>query len=268
MLRIALFLALVAGASATYPGTATCALVTKQAKCDQVNFNAAATEANPNLYCSCAGNGNQEITNQCLDTANAPAKTTGCAMNNGTPNICALSDSTGLDTKMLEWLSDDQKKCNAVNDAAANYVADETKCKAVAGCVYSKPAGVTGGVCYPNTDSLVATATGKGATAIQLAHLKLDNTEIICGPLAKDEATCNANVRCSFNKNTKTCLPSINYLVHLLDSGGCKDEAAAMAKVYNIDVATANAVVGSGAAGFSSLAVVVSALVAALSLIA
>jgi len=265
MLRIALFLALVAGASATYPGTATCALVTKQAKCDQVNFNAAATDADPKLYCSCSGNGNPEITLQCLDTANAPAKTNKCAMNNGTPNICALSESTGLDTKISEWLSDDQKKCSALNGENG---ADETKCKEIAGCVYTKPASVAGGYCYPTTDSLVATATGKGATAIQLAHLKLDNTEIICGPISKDEATCNANVRCSFNKNTKTCLPSIYYLVHLLDSGGCKDEAAAMAKVYSIDVATANAFMASGAAGFSSLAVVVSALVAALSLIA
>ena len=146
---------------------------------------------------------------------------------------------------------------------------DETKCKAIAGCIYTKPAGVAGGSCYPNTDSLLATATGKGATALQLAHVKQSmHNENVCGPIAKDEATCNADLRCAYNKAVKTCKASIFYLVHTLDSGGCTTEAAAMAKLYDTDVATANAISTSGAAGFSSLAVVVSALVAALSLIA
>ena len=56
-------------------------------------------------------------------------------------------------------------------------------------------------------------------------------------------------------------------VVHILDSGGCTDEAAEVGKLYDVDVAQANAIV-SGAAGFSTFAVVVSALVAALSLIA
>ena len=257
MLRIALFLALVAGASATsdYPGTATCALLTKSAYCDMVTWVAAAADTSPSTYCSCS----PEVTGQCTDTAAIPAKSNGCALDAG-DNTCGFNDNN-LDTKVFTWMTDDQKKCTNA--------ADEAACTAIAGCIYTKPTGVTGGTCQPTTDSLVATATGLGATALQLAHLKLDmHSTNTCGPLAKDEATCNANLQCAWNKNDKTCTTSLFYLVHSLDSGGCTTEAAAMAKLYNVDVAQANAISTSGAAGFSSFAVVVAALVAALSLIA
>ena len=258
MLRIALFLALVAGASATsdYPGTATCALLTKSNWCDVIDYAAAVISADPSGYCSCTP---LDVL-QCADTAKLPAKATGCAMDSGN---CNLLDTTGLDSKILSWMSADQKKC--IDEGT-----DETKCKAIAGCIYTKPAGVAGGSCYPNTDSLVATATGKGATAVQLAHVKQSmHNDNVCGPIAKDEATCNADLRCAYNNLVKTCKASIFYLVHTLDSGGCTTEAAAMAKLYNVDVAQANAISStSGAAGFSSFAVVVAVVVAALSLIA
>ena len=257
MLRIALFLALVAGASASsdYQGTATCALLTKYAKCQMITWVAAAADTSPSTYCSCS----PFVTGQCTDTTEIPAKSVGCALDNGD---CELTDTTGLETNIMQWWSDAQKSC--FKDGT-----DETKCNAIANCVYTKPAGVAGGSCYPNTDSLLATATGKGATALQLAHVKQSmHNENVCGPIAKDEATCNADLRCAYNKAVKTCKASIFYLVHTLDSGGCTTEAAAMAKLYNVDVAQANAISTSGAAGFSSFAVVVAALVAALSLIA
>ncbi len=257
MLRIALFLALVAGASATsdYPGTATCALLTKYSKCQMITWVAAGSDTSPSTYCSC----NPIVTGQCTDTTQIPAKSVGCALDNN--GDCELADKTGIESNVQQWMSDDQKKC--LSDGT-----DETKCNAIAGCVYSKPAGVAGGYCLPTTDSLVATATGKGATAVGLAALKLElHKDSVCGPISKDEATCNANLQCAYNTKDKTCKTSIFYLVHILDSGGCTDEAADVAKLYGVDVAQANAIV-SGAAGFSTFAVVVSALVSALSLIA
>ena len=257
MLRIALFLALVAGASASsdYPGTATCALLTKYVKCQMITWAAAAADTSSSTYCSC----NPLVTGQCTDTTAIPAKSVGCALDD---SDCELADKTGIQTNVQQWWSEAQKSC--FNDGGQ----DETKCNGIVGCVYTKPAGVTGGYCYATTDSLVATATTKGATAVQLAHLKLDmHKESVCGPISKDEATCNANPQCLYNTKDNTCKTSIFYLVHILDSGGCTDEAAEVAKLYDVDVAQANAIV-SGAAGFSTFAVVVSALVAALSLIA
>ena len=259
MLRIALFLALVAGASASsdYPGTATCALLTNFSKCKSVQYTASVADSAVANYCSCPG-GSPVDSTKCTDTATIPAKSAGCALSDGD---CEMVDTTGLEANIPQWWSDAQESCG--KDGT-----DETKCNAIAGCVYTKPAGVTGGNCNPTTDSLVATATGKGATAVELAHLKLElHKENVCGPISKDEATCNANAQCLYNTADKTCKTSIFYLVHSLDSGGCTTEAADMAKLFSIDVAQANAVV-SGAAGFSTFAVVVSALVAALSLIA
>ena len=91
------------------------------------------------------------------------------------------------------------------------------------------------------------------------------HNENVCGPIAKDEATCNADLRCAYNKAVKTCKASIFYLVHTLDSGGCTTGARYGQAGHNVDVAQANAISTSGAASFSSFAVVVAALVAALS---
>ena len=91
MLRIALFLALVAGASATYPGTATCALLKKSNYCDMVDWVAAAADVTTSLYCSCTP---LDVL-KCANTAEIPAKDNGSRMDSGS---CTLNDSTGLDT--------------------------------------------------------------------------------------------------------------------------------------------------------------------------
>ena len=60
----------------------------------------------------------------------------------------------------------------------------------------------------------------------------------------------------------------MNAQINNLVEGSCNTEADTLAKALGTTTAAATAAVGSGAAGFSSFAVVVSALVAALSLIA
>lgn len=271
MLRIALFLALVAGASASsdYSGKATCALLLTDAYCRSVTYAAAATGKAPSDYCSCSNENKAQFgAGRCLDNTTYPAQSKGCFFSRFS-NACSFADD-GLQLNMDSWVTTEQAKCTAENSTGDGLT--ETDCKGTTGpCTWSKPAGNADGTCLAYTDSYVATATGKGATAVQLAHLKLFMHDYdTCGPLGTDAATCNANKNCVYNTNTSTCVTGIYYLVSALDSGGCTTEAAELSKLHNFDVATANAIAApvSGAASFSSLAVVVSALVAALSLIA
>ena len=89
-----------------------------------------------------------------------------------------------------------------------------------------------------------------------------------CKPLYKDAATCNANAKCYYNTVTKKCTGSVAYWVANLADAGCTTEAEAVATSYDTTVAASQAAVASGAAGFSSGAVILSALVAALALVA
>ena len=91
--------------------------------------------------------------------------------------------------------------------------------------------------------------------------------EDVCTVVSKDKATCNADARCTWNFDEE-CVPSVNARINNLVEGGCNTEADTMAKAFGTTTVAATAAVASGAAGFSSLAVVVSALLAALSLIA
>ena len=248
MLRIALFLALVAGASAaTFPAVVNCTTLAMDNTCDGVT--ATALVASTQTTCS---------------SLVAPAKDNNC-MYDGTDKACNYQGG-GLDLKNSEWMTDDQAKCFAGDSTTDT----KAKCTAIAGCVWIAKGGddaAAGSSCGYPLAGLEATANGKSATAVQIAYIRQSFMADICTGVAKDKATCDADARCRWNFDGN-CVPSVHALVNNLVEGSCNTEADTMAKAFGTTTAAATAAVASGAAGFSSFAVVVAALVAALSLIA
>ena len=250
MLRIALFLALVAGASAeTFPAKVNCTSLAMDNTCEAVE--AAALTAATSTTCT---------------SSVAPAKDNKCVYDSSEKSCGYQNPDNGLNIMYTKWFTAEQQAC-----FGSDTILNKTNCKAKTGCVWIAKGGnetAEGSYCYvPNDGGLEATASSKGANKLQMAFVRQNFFWAICDAIAKDKATCNADARCTWNFDGK-CVPSVNNLINNLVEGGCTTEADTMAKAFSTTTAAATAAVASGAAGFSSLAVVVSALLAALSLIA
>ena len=247
MLRIALFLTLVTGASAAFEAVVNCTVLAKDNSCNAVTASALA--ASTSTFCT---------------SLVAPAKDNNC-LYDGTDKKCNYQGG-GMDLKHTEWMTAEQKACYAGDSTTDT----KAKCTALTGCYWIAKGGddtAAGSSCGYPLAGLEATANGKSATAVQIAYLRASFMEDVCTVVSKDKATCNADARCTWNFDGK-CVPSMNAQINNLVEGSCNTEADTLAKTLGTTTAAATAAVGSGAAGFSSFAVVVSALVAALSLIA
>jgi hypothetical protein len=191
----------------------------------------------------------------CTTIANAAGAAGTCSWSD---NAC--SSSTANRHNAQDWATTEQKACGDKTT--------EATCLPTTSCTWIATSAATN-ECAVNTDSLIATLVAASGTTAQVAYTKsqfeLDET---CKPLYKDAATCNANAKCYYNTVTTKCTGSVAYYVANLAEAGCTTEAEAVATSYGTTVAASQAAVASGAAGFSAGAVILSALVAALALVA
>lgn len=237
---LAVFVALIASAQAALP-TATCPNYLKKSYCGSINAKIA-TAATGAAMCPLA----------------ADSLSTSCTWDGAECSYSSASDpilGSG-------WKTADQEACSAKTTEAA--------CLPTSACTWLKyGAADNQAACMASEASMVATLTGTtGATTIMIEYLKRDTIDMTCMPLYKDSATCMANPKCTYYPLAESCGASINFLISNLDAAGCTTEATSMATSYSTTVAAANAATASGAAGFSSGAVILSALVAALALVA
>ena len=239
---LAVFVALIASAQAAVVlPTATCANYLKKSYCGSVN-SLIATAAAGAAACPLASD----------------SLSTSCTWDGEECSYSSASDPT----LGSGWKTDEQTACSTKTT--------EADCLPTSACAWIKyGAADNQAACKATEASLVATLTGTtGATTAMIEYLKYDTISMTCMPLYKDSATCMANPKCTYYPVAESCGASINFLISNLDAAGCGTEATSMATKYGTTVATANAVVASGAAGFSSGAVILSALVAALALVA
>ena len=232
---LAVFVALIASAQAALP-TVTCADYQKDSGCATVGAVFGTSTA-------------------CTTIANAGGAAGTCSWSD---NACSAGSSANRHNA-LDWATTEQKACG---DKTTEATCGTTSCTWIATSAATNE-------CAVNTDSVIATLVAASGTTMQVAYTKsqfeLDTT---CKPLYKDAATCNANAKCYYNTVTSKCTGSVAYYVANLAEAGCTTEAEAVATKYDTTVAASQAAVASGAAGFSSGAVILSALVAALALVA
>ena len=185
----------------------------------------------------------------CTSTANAAGAAGTCSWDD---NACNAGSSANQHNG-ADWATTEQQNCG---DKTTEATCGTTSCTWIATSAATNE-------CVINTDSLIATLVAASGTTVQVAYTKsqfeLDET---CKPLYKDAATCNANAKCYYNAVTTKCTGSVAYYVANLAEAGCTTEAEAVATKYDTTVAASQAAVASGAAGFSSGAVILSALVA------
>ena len=233
---LAVFVALIASAQAALP-TVTCADYKKDNGCATVGTMFGTSAA-------------------CTGTANAAGAAGTCYWNSGDSTCTAASSNNDLNH--ADWLTTEQQACDGKTTAAD---CGTTSCTWIATSAATNE-------CTQNPDSVIATLVAASGTTAQIAFTKSRFIDTTCKPLYKDAATCNANAKCYYNTVTKKCTGSVAYWVANLADAGCTTEAEAVATSYDTTVAASQAAVASGAAGFSSGAVILSALVAALALVA
>ena len=235
---LAVFVALIASAQAALP-TVTCADYQEDSGCATVGAFYGTSTA-------------------CTTIANAGGAAGTCSWSSNDHNACSASSSANRHNG-ADWATTEQQNCG---DKTTEATCGTTSCTWIATSAATNE-------CVINTDSLIATLVAASGTTQQVAYTKsqfeLDET---CKPLYKDAATCNANAKCYYNTVTTKCTGSVAYYVANLAEAGCTTEAEAVATKYDTTVAASQAAVASGAAGFSAGAVILSALVAALALVA
>ena len=235
---LAVFVALIASAQAL-PKYVTCANYAAASYCDSIN--AVATDAS-------TGSAMCPLASDDLSTT--------CSWYSG-DGTCSSSSAADLDS--ATWMTTEQQTCGGSGKTT------EATCLPTTTCTWIKT-GDNSGQCGQNADAAIATLTGtSGATTIMIEFAKYNFVTQTCKPLYKDAATCNANPLCTYRAVEKTCDASVNFHIANLNAAGCTTQAEAMATKRGTTVAAATA---SGAAGFSAGAVILSALVAALALVA
>lgn len=239
---LAVFVALIASAQAL-PKNVDCANYAAKSYCDSINA-LATDETTGKAMCPLAGDD--------LSTT--------CSWDS-IEGVCRSSSKADVDP--TTWMTADQKACGGSGKDT------EATCLPTTACTWIKTSD-SAGRCMQNADAAIATLTGTtGATPIMIEFARLDFITTTCKPLYKDAATCNANPLCTYRAVEKTCDASVNFHIANLNSAGCTTQAEAMATKRKTTVAAATAATGvSGAASFSSGAVILSALVAALALVA
>ena len=238
---LAVFVALIASAQALPTGV-TCANYAAASYCDSIN--AVATDAS-------TGSAMCPLASDDLSTT--------CSWYSG-DGTCSSSSAADLDS--ATWMTTEQQTCGGSGKTT------EATCLPTTTCTWIKT-GDNSGQCGQNADAAIATLTGtSGATTIMIEFAKYNFVTQTCKPLYKDAATCNANPLCTYRAVEMTCDASVNFHIANLADAGCTTEAEAVATSYDTTVAASQAAVASGAAGFSAGAVILSALVAALALVA
>jgi hypothetical protein len=238
---LAVFVALIASAQALPTGV-TCANYAAATYCDSISA-VATTSATGSAMCPLASD---DLSATCSwDSSDGTCRS-----------------SSAADLAEASWMTAEQQTCGASGKTT------EATCLPTTTCTWFKT-GASSGRCGQNADAAIATLTGtSGATAIMIEFAKYNFISQTCRPLYKDAATCNANPLCTYRAVELACDASVNFHIANLNAAGCTTQAEAMATKRGTTVAAATAATASGAAGFSSGAVILSALVAALALVA